>query len=137
MSDFNLAYPLTKAHEGGWTKDPNDPGNARGPLGTYCGITQQNYPHLAIWEFLAKQKYVVGKIFPELMPQVIAFYKPLYWDKIRGDEINDITEAVETFDMAVLKGVSTSVQLTQAAVGVPQTGIMDDATIYALNNPSV
>lgn len=132
MADFNLAYPLTKAHEGGWVNDPNDPGGY-----TYCGITRKNYPKLSLWAFLAKQQYVKGKVFPELIPEVLAFYKPLYWDKIRGDEINDITEAVETFDMAVLKGVETSVQLTQAAVGVTQTGIMDDATINALNNPSV
>ena len=132
MANFDLAYPLTKAHEGGWINDPNDPGG-----NTYCGITQKNYPHLSIWKFLEGETYVAGKIFPELMPDVIAFYKPEYWDKMRGDEINDIAIAVETFDMGVLKGLSTSIQLTQAAAGVPQTGHMDDVTIDALNNPTV
>lgn len=137
MADLQAVYPLTKAHEGGWQKDPNDSGNAGAPLGTYCGATQKNFPHLTIWEFLAKQEYVYGKIFPELVPDMIDFYRSEFWDKIRGDEINDTTEAAETFDMAVLEGVDTSIQLTQAAAGVPQTGVMDDATIYALNNPTI
>jgi lysozyme family protein len=137
MADLQVVFPLTKTHEGGWQQDPNDAGNEGAPLGTYCGATQKNFPKLPIWAFLTTQTYVYGKIFPELTQDMIDFYRADFWNPIRGDEINDVTEAAETFDMAVLKGVPTAIQLTQAAAGVPQTGVMDDATIEALNNPTI
>ncbi len=137
MASLQIALAATRRHEGGWQKDSNDSGNKGSALGTYCGITQKNYPNLSIWAFLAKQTYVLGKIFPELEQDVTNFYDKEYWTPMRGNEINDQTIATETFDMGVLKGLTTAIEITQQSAGLKMSGIMDDATINGLNNPTV
>jgi lysozyme family protein len=136
MGKFEISYPLTKKSEGGWTKDPNDSGNSA-PLGTYCGITQRDYPLLLIWIFLAKQTYIFGKIFTELNDQVTDFYKEEFWDKLRLDEVEDQATCNMTFDMSVNKGKPIAIEYAQEAAGIAMTGVMDDATINGLNNPIV
>ena len=131
--DFEIIYPLTSGTEGGWAQVANDPGG-----NTYCGFTERDYPDLPWWSFLKTQPYVWNKVFPQFKDAVKQAYKTHIWDgQIRGDEIADRGILTILFDMAVNKGKTVAIEYAQEAAGGLMTGIMDDATIYALNNPNV
>lgn len=136
MASIREVWPHTRTSEGGWTQDRNDSGN-KGPLGTYRGITQSNWPKWSGWAFLATQEYQQGKIFPELEDAVLEFYDKEFWAPMRGDEIIELTTAALTFDEGVNKGMTTSIKITQQGAGIEPTGIMDDATLNAINHPTL
>ncbi len=52
---------------------------------------------------------------------------------MRGDEINHQLEANQIYDMGVNAGISTGIKLSQRLLNVPETGIMDDQTLLAIN----
>lgn len=123
MADFSLAHKKTSVFEGGYQKHPNDNGNWTGGavnsgtlVGTNWGISAPAY------------KTYFGKTPTEqdmrnlTQDQAKAIYRSLFWNKIKGDEINNQQVAEIIYDAYV-----------------NQTGwtrIMTADTLTALNRPA-
>ena len=134
MANFLPAYKLTVASEGLWSNDEGDSGGE-----TVLGLTRNTDPDWAGWHIVDMQK---GKDnYPNNLNQVhdtletlaIPYYKNKFWNKIRGDEILVQEEANKIFDMYVNKG-TMGITLAQRALGIAESGHMDNITLNTLNN---
>jgi len=101
MANFDTAVVKTLIHEGGATlvDDPKDKGGL-----TRFGISQRSYPDLDIRNLSEAQ--------------ACAIYKEDYWDKVKGDRIDDQAVAEAVFDTAVNMGPRTAGRLLQIALGM-------------------
>ena len=125
---FAIAFANTMKNEGGYANDKSDKGGE-----TYCGISRKNFPRWIGWPIIDKRKLKHNEKLPELDKLVQDFYRTNVWNKLRGDEIVDQQFAIMLFDMAVNMGVKTEIKMAQQSLGVAESGIMDDATLNAIN----
>jgi lysozyme family protein len=116
MADFDKAYGITMAHEGGYVDDPDDAGGE-----TYKGISRQYNPSWMGWDII--DEYEDDDDFPqcldddyELQDWVEEFYKEHYWDVNRLDEIDSQMIATEMFDTGVNMGVRRAAKFLQTAL---------------------
>ena len=116
MADFNEAYSLTAAHEGGYVDDPIDRGGE-----TYRGISRVQHPGWSGWKRVDSHKQRAG--FPAsldadstLTANVKSFYKRNYWDRFLGDQVPDQKVANELFDTGVKMEVRRAVRFLQTAL---------------------
>lgn len=116
MANFDPAVTKTILREGGSkiTNDPADPGGV-----TKYGIAQAYHPGVDVRNLTEDGAK--------------AIYRDGYWTPLRGDEITSQGVAEMLFDAGVNLGLGTTLKLAQVALGLPQTGKMDDATLEALN----
>jgi len=104
MSDFLTAFKNTLGHEIGYSHNPNDAGGE-----TYNGIARRFHSHWTGWLVIDKAK--LGHGFPNNIPHkslqldVEAFYRKMFWIKIKGSDMPDQDIAEWTFDIAVNGGV--------------------------------
>jgi len=112
MSDFDKAFELVIAAEGGYSNDARDSGGQ-----TKWGISKAAYPNLDIYNLT--------------LEQAKAIYKTDYWDKVKGDEM-PYPMNVFVFDSAVNQGVAPAIKMLQKALGVAQDGILGRDTLAAL-----
>lgn len=118
MAEFNDAYTITSAHEGGYVKDPVDRGGE-----TYRGIARVHHPQWSGWKRIDAQRGKTG--FPNsldrdraLQNNVKTFYKRAYWDRFNGDELPDQLLANEMYDTAVNMGVRRAVRFLQSSLNL-------------------
>ena len=133
MADFNKAFPLILAQEGGYVDDPDDPGGE-----TYKGIARKKQPEWIGWIIIDSMKKQPDfpkslDVHQNLQAEIQRFYKAVFWDKVGGDRINDQDIANSIFDFAVNAGVSTSVGLAQQVVGSGYDGVIGPQTIQSIN----
>ncbi|HFQ81144.1 MAG TPA: N-acetylmuramidase [Desulfobacterales bacterium] len=133
MADFQTAIKATLKAEGGYVNDPDDPGGE-----TYKGIARHKNAKWPGWVNIDLLKNKKG--FPEnleddadLQAKVYALYEANYWDKIRGDEIEDQDIAESVFDFAVNSGPRTSAKLAQIATGATADGVIGAKTLEKIN----
>jgi lysozyme family protein len=111
---------MVLAHEGGYTNDPRDPGGR-----TNLGVTQR------AWEgYVGKP---VDEVFMrKLTPEVVKpFYKAMYWDKIKGDQLpNGVDYAA--YDLAVNSGVGRAAKYLQEIAGVVADGVIGPKSLEAI-----
>lgn len=97
MANFDAFFPVLLKHEGGFVNDPADPGGA-----TNKGVT------MGTFQSCAKRFLGIEPTLPNLKAltdaQAGKIYKPLYWDKVRGDEIAQQELANIVFDFQVNAG---------------------------------
>ena len=126
-------------NEGGYVNDPDDRGGE-----TYKGVARNFHPNWDGWAIIDRNKINVN--FPnnlyeleELNSMVFSFYKLNYWDRVKGDDINDQKIASQIFDFAVNAGVRTSSKLAQLVVGATADGIIGKNSLKSLNeiNPEL
>lgn len=115
--DFYQAYDQIKRWEGGYANDPNDRGGE-----TYCGIARNCHPNWPGWNYIDMVKSN-GKInynqkFNSLSPLVIRFYKKIYWDKSRLNEVGSQGLADELFDIGVNMGRGTAIRLLKESINL-------------------
>lgn len=108
MADFVTAFALTMKNEGGYVHDPQDPGGE-----TYKGIARRMNPKWDGWvdvDVLKKEKGFPANLDGNalLQEKIKAFYEANYWDRIRGDEIQNQDVAESIFDFAVNAGPAVS-----------------------------
>ena len=133
MADFQKAYKKTAKNEGGYANVPGDTGGE-----TYAGISRKWWPNWAGWKIIDARKPLKHNQtlnIEALHALVQAFYKKQFWDTIGGDAIDDQLTAERLYDFGVNAGASRSLKQIQEALGIPQTGKPDAATIAAINNP--
>jgi lysozyme family protein len=133
MVDFSLAFQLMIANEGGYVNDPDDPGGE-----TYKGIARKMYSKWDGWTTVDMLKRQPG--FPsnldkdaELQQDVLNFYRTVFWDPLKGDQMNNQEVANSIFDFAVNAGLSTSASLAQMVIGAKADGVIGPQSIASLN----
>ena len=103
MANFDLYFPKIKKHEGGYVNIAADRGGE-----TYFGITRVNFPTWSGWAVIdsIKKNAVIKRntLFPTLEPQVKAFYKANFWDKVKADLINSQSIAELYVDFFINSG---------------------------------
>jgi lysozyme family protein len=102
MDPFKTALQFTLKWEGGYTDNPDDPGNWTGGSvgsgelkGTKYGISAASYPHLDIKNLTVEE---AGEV-----------YREMYWDAINGD-LMPFPASMAVFDFAVNSGVSRALR---------------------------
>lgn len=123
---FARCLAVTLAEEGGYSTDPDDPGNWTGAAvgkgvckGTKYGISAAAFPNLDIAALTREQ--------------AAAIYQRDYWASIKGDQLPPAL-ALCLFDAAVNSGVMTAVRWLQECVGVTPDGIMGPVTLAAIGD---
>ena len=120
--DQNLprALELIRHLEGGYVRDPHDPGGC-----TNLGITLGTFrAHLNPGGTCADLKKLSWA-------QAAEVYRRGYWRPARGPDLPAGVDLL-VFDTAVHAGPGRALRLLQAALGVPETGALDGASWTAL-----
>lgn len=126
MADAKIAIQITLEHEGGFQKDPNDHANwSSGTInvgrlmGTKYGITAVDMPGVDI-----------ASLTPD---QATAYYMEHYWKQLYS-QIKSQSVANKLFDMGVLFGVGTAVEILQITLGlIPVDGNFGPETLERTN----
>ncbi|QRQ99731.1 glycoside hydrolase family 108 protein [Dyadobacter sandarakinus] len=118
---FEEAVEHVLSSEGGFTNNPNDPGNwtggkvGKGLLkGTKWGISAASYPSLDIRNLTREG--------------AILLYKKDYWDAAKVEDLPPKIR-LHFFDVAVNSGKARAVKILQKASGVAADGIMGPVTV--------
>ena len=124
MAQFDAAFDATMKAEGGYVNDPQDPGGE-----TYKGIARTRNSKWPGWTTidLMKEKRNFPKNLDgngELQEHVKNLYERNYWDKVKGDDIQNQDIAESLFDFAVNAGPKTSAKLAQLTVGAKADGVI-------------
>lgn len=134
MGEFLAAYKKTNRSEGGFANDPDDRGEE-----TYAGVSRKFYPKWEGWPIIDRYKPLKhGQLINDfkLESAIRTFYYKNYWQPINGDAIEDQAIAEKLYDIGVNRGCRTTIKDIQEILGIPQTGVVDAATIEAINNPA-
>jgi lysozyme family protein len=118
--NFDQSFEMVLAHEGGFVNNPKDPGGM-----TNLGVTK------AAWEGYVG-KPVDEDFMRKLTPEVVKpFYKAMYWDKIKGDQLpNGVDYAA--YDLAVNSGVGRAAKFLQTIAGVMADGVLGPKSMGAI-----
>jgi lysozyme family protein len=112
--NFDTAFDLLLAHEGGLVEHPADPGGL-----TRYGITQRSYPGEDIRGMTVERaKYI---------------YARDYWGPAGCDAVPDAIK-FDLFDMAVNSGVTAAIRALQEACGETVDGILGPLTLQAVQS---
>lgn len=131
MASFDVFFPTLLGFEGGFVNDPADPGGA-----TNKGITLRTFGTcanqlLGIQPTLENLKALTNE-------QAGRIYKALYWDKVKGDEIDQQELANIVFDFYVNAGANATklLQTVLNALGANPSltvdGLIGPGTVQAL-----
>ena len=118
MSDFATAFDSTMIFEGVYSKNPNDPGGE-----TVFGISRVHHPDWLGWVLVDSLKKEKGEFndsmdLIEIKEYRDYFYKSEFWDKIKGDEIQDQKLAEILFDTSVHNGIGFAVKSLQESLNL-------------------
>jgi lysozyme family protein len=118
-------FDVVVGHEGGFTSDPQDPGNWTGGAvgagscrGTKFGISAAAYPAVDI----ANLTVDMAK----------SIYQRDYWQPIAGDRL-PAPLALLAFDAAVNSGVGRAARWLQLVSQVPQDGMIGPRTLATID----
>lgn len=140
MASFEIYSPLLQQVEGGFQKNPNDPGNynSLGQLvGTNFGISARFY------EGIIKRPPTEADMRALTPSKVKPLFKAYFWDKIKGDYITNQAVANTIVDHQINAG--TGVRLAQEVLNnnfgyrMAEDNSMGPVTLAAINkvNPSL
>ena len=110
-TNFDRCLSEVLQHEGGYVKDPHDPGGE-----TNMGISKRSYPR--------------ENIKAMTRARAAAIYRRDFWDAVAGDDLPAGLDLV-AFDAAVNSGPSRGAKWLQTALGVAADGKIGPATIAA------
>lgn len=126
QSNYKTCLATILKYEGGYVNNPRDPGGA-----TNKGVTQKVYDS---WR--KKQGLSTQPVKNISQSEVESIYKNNYWDVIKGDDLPSGLD-LAVFDYAVNSGPGRATKQLQKILGVPQTGVMNAATVDAARkNPN-
>ena len=123
MANIKEVVPFILSWEGGLSDDPDDKG---GP--TNKGVTLSNF------RAFYGENATIDDLKNITDDQWIHIFRTGYWDKIKGDNINDQSVANILIDWAYNSGPGTAAKGVQQIVGVSQDGIMGPITLGAIND---
>jgi lysozyme family protein len=118
--NWDASFEMVLKHEGGYVNDPRDPGGR-----TNLGVTQR------AWEAYLNRS-VAETEMRKLTPEAVKpFYKTMYWDKIKGDQLPAGADYA-AYDLAVNSGVGRAAKYLQEIAGVPADGSIGPKSIEAI-----
>jgi lysozyme family protein len=133
MADFALAIPTILRHEGGYVNDPSDPGG-----NTAYGVSLRwlKGQGLLLQELEAEDhtQDIVQVIKQMTVQQAGAIYQKFWWEKYDYSAILGQVLATKVFDTSVNVGASRSHKFLQAALALPQDGVLGPNTLKAANS---
>lgn len=118
--NFEKCFQLVLEHEGGFVNNPKDPGGT-----TNLGVTQRN------WEVYLNRSVTETEMRALTPDDVKLFYKELYWDRIKGDQLPAGIDYA-AFDLAVNSGVYKAARYLQQIAGVADDGIIGPKSLEAI-----
>ena len=122
MADFKKYAPKLLQLEGGFVNHPEDKGGI-----TNCGITLETFR-----SFLGQDKTV-----KDLQSMSYGMWKDIikagYWDKVKGDEIENQSLAELIADWCVNSGL-TAIRKVQDVLGCKPDGIVGPITLSLINS---
>jgi lysozyme family protein len=120
QENWDNSFAAVLMHEGGYVNDPRDPGGR-----TNLGVTQR------AWEGYVG-KSVDEAFMRKLTPEVVKpFYKAMYWDKIKGDQLPAGADYA-AYDLAVNSGVGRAAKYLQEIAGVTADGAIGPKSLEAI-----
>ncbi len=129
MADFDTFLPILLRFEGGFVDDPDDPGGA-----TNKGITMKTFSGCA--RDLLGVEPSLNNLKALTDEQAGKIYKPLYWDKVKGDDITlqELANIVVDFFVNAGANATKLLQNVMNAVGasVAVDGAIGPGTVQAL-----
>lgn len=130
MASFDVFLPVLLRFEGGFVDDPADPGGA-----TNKGITMQTFRACA--RNVLGIEPTLGNLKALTDEQAGQIYRPLYWNKVQGDDITSQNLANMVCDFYVNAGVNASkllqTILTEMGATLIIDGVIGAASLQALN----
>ena len=120
--NFDSSFLHVMQSEGGYVNDPKDPGGE-----TNLGVTK------AAWAAYLGRPVADGEMKALSVETVKPFYKKMYWDKMRGDELPKGLDYL-AFDFAVNAGAGQAAKFVQRAVGAVADGAIGPATVALVLN---
>ena len=107
-------------NEGGFVNNPRDPGGM-----TNLGVTK------SAWEAYLKRSVTEAEMRALTPDTVKSFYKSLYWDRIKGDDLPSGIDYA-AYDLAVNSGPSRAAKYLQEIAGVPVDGVIGPKSLEAI-----
>lgn len=133
---FEKAHELVGIAEGGYVNDPKDNGGE-----TIFGISRKFNPDFSCWKQIDiwKSRGITDpKVLTKLakddkyfMDRVAAFYRGLYWNRCKCDELHDLIR-YPVYSCAVNCGVSVASKFLQRAVDEKDDGIIGRKSLVRL-----
>lgn len=148
MGDFLISYKKAMKVEGGYANDPDDSGGE-----TWRGISRKNHPNWKGWgivdrvRLLTPDKERLERLLGadvELQNLVLDFYKKVFWDVMRLDEVLEQSICDELFESGINLNHEVVVEFLQMAINatnrngrdypdIDEDGKMGPITVKRLN----
>jgi len=120
--NWDSCFTMVLKHEGGYVNHPKDPGGM-----TNLGVTKR------AWEQYVDHD-VTEADMRALTPETVKpFYKAMYWDKIKGDDLPSGVDYA-AYDLAVNSGVGRAAKYLQQIAGVPADGVIGRVSLEAIKS---
>jgi len=116
-ANFDMSFDRVIQSEGGYVWDRDDAGGE-----TNLGVT------IGAWGAYLGRAIQPGEMVKLTKSDVKPFYKAMYWDKVKGD---DLPAGVDyaIFDFAVNAGTGRAAKFLQRAVGAVDDGVIGSGTL--------
>jgi lysozyme family protein len=115
--NFNASFARIIKSEGGYVNDPADRGGE-----TNLGVT------IGAWGAYLGRAIQPGEMKALTVDTVKPFYKSMYWDKVKGDDL-PVGVDYAVFDFAVNAGVGRAAKFLQRAVGAVDDAVIGPGTL--------
>jgi len=115
--NFDASFARIIKSEGGYVNDPADRGGE-----TNLGVT------IGAWGAYLNRAIQPGEMKALTVDTVKPFYKQMYWDKVKGDDL-PVGVDYAIFDFAVNAGVGRAAKFLQRAVGALDDGAIGPGTL--------
>jgi len=116
-ANFDACFDKVMQSEGGYVNDPADHGGE-----TNLGVT------IGAWGAYLGRAIQPGEMKALTLATVKPFYRSMYWDKVRGDDL-PVGVDYAVFDFAVNAGVARAAKFLQRAVGAVDDGVVGSGTL--------
>jgi lysozyme family protein len=120
QENWNDSFAAVLKHEGGFVNHPKDPGGM-----TNLGVTR------SAWESYLNRSVTEAEMRGLTPDAVKPFYKALYWDKIKGDQLPSGVDYA-AYDLAVNSGTGRAAKYLQQIAGVTADGVIGPKSIEAI-----
>jgi len=118
--NWDSSFAAVLKHEGGFVNHPKDPGGM-----TNLGVTR------SAWEAYLNRDVTEAEMRALTPETVKPFYKAMYWDKIKGDQLPSGVDYA-AYDLAVNSGTGRAAKYLQEIAGVFADGVIGPKSIEAI-----
>jgi len=118
--NWDNCFAMVLKHEGGFVNHPKDPGGM-----TNLGVTK------AAWEAWLVRTATESDMRALTPEKVKPFYKAMYWDKIKGDDLPSGVDYA-AYDLAVNSGTGRAAKYLQRIADVAEDGVIGPRSLEAI-----